>query len=82
MDFFQSLTAARVIFVLGILNFVLIVLILSSCRCVSGSSIGGRLMKQRFYKRFFAKHCYLWYVLCPSVVVHAFFAIMFMGWPG
>ena len=82
MDFFQSLTAARVIFVLGILNFVLIVLILSSCRCVSGSRIGGRLMKQRFYKRCFAKHCYLWYVLCSSVVIHAFFAIMFMGWPG
>ena len=82
MDFFQSLTAARVIFVLGILNFVLIVLIFLSCRCVSGSRIGSRLMKQRSYKRFFAKHCYLWYILCPSVFIHAFFAIMFMGWPG
>ncbi|MFA5375660.1 MAG: hypothetical protein WC455_07915 [Dehalococcoidia bacterium] len=82
MDFFQSLTAARVIFILGILNFVLVVLLLSSCRCILGSRIGGRLMKRRFYKRLSAKHCYLWYILCPSVVVHAFFAIMFMGWPG
>jgi hypothetical protein len=82
MDFFQSVTAARVILALGILNFVLIVLMFSSCRCVLGSRIGGRLMKHRFYKRFTTKHCYLWYILCPSVVVHAFFAIMFMGWPG
>jgi len=82
MDFFHSLAAARIIFALGILNFLLIVLITLSCRCVSGSNIGSRLMRYRFYKRFFAKHCYLWYVLCPSVVVHAFFAVMFMGWPG
>ena len=82
MDFFQSLTAARMIFFLGILNAILIILVLLSCRCVSGSRIGSVLTNRRLYKRFFSKHCYLWYLLCPSVVVHAFLAVMFMGWPG
>jgi hypothetical protein len=82
MDFFQSVTAARVVFFLGILNFVLILLIFFSCRCVSGSKSGSRLMTQRFYKRFFAKHCYLWYIFWLSVTIHAFFAIMYLRWPG
>jgi hypothetical protein len=81
MDF-QSVAAARVIFFLGILNFVLVLLIFLSCRCVAGSKIGSRLMTHRFFKRFFAKHCYLWVAFGLSMVVHAFLAIMYLRWPG
>lgn len=81
MDVFQSVAVARLIFVLGIINFILIVLIFLSCRCVSVSRIGSKLMAHQQYQRFFRKHCYLWYIFWLSVVIHAFFAIMFMGWP-
>ena len=81
MDVFQSVTAARLVFVLGILNFVLMVLIYFSCRCLPGSRIGGKLKKYPLYQRLFGKHCYLWALFWPSVVVHAFFAIMLLRWP-
>jgi hypothetical protein len=82
MDVFQSVTVARLILVLGILNFVLISLVFLSCRCTPGSRIGGKLMEHPHFKRFFGKHCYLWMILWPSVAVHAFLGIMFLGWPG
>ncbi|GEM_PF-445842 len=81
MDVFQSVVVARLILFLGILNFILILLIFLSCRCLPVSRIGGRLMKARWYKRFFGKHCYLWPVLWTSLAIHAFLAVMFMGWP-
>jgi len=81
MDVFQSVAVARLIFVLGILNFILIILISLSCRCFAVSRIGSKLMSHRQYQRFFVKHCYLWYIFWLSVVIHAFLAIMFMGWP-
>jgi len=81
MDFFDSVAVARLILFLGIFNFILILLIFLSCRCLPGSRVGSRLMKIRWYKRFFGNHCYLWTILWPSVGLHAFFAIMFMGWP-
>ena len=81
MDVFHSVAVARLILFLGLLNFVLISLILLSCRCLPGSKIGSRLMKVGWYKRLFGKHCYLWAILWPSVILHAFFAIMFLGWP-
>lgn len=81
VDAFQSVVVARLILFLGISNFVLILLIFLSCRCLPGSRVGARLMKMRWYKRFFGRHCYLWAVLWPSLTVHAFLAIMFLGWP-
>jgi len=82
MDIFHSLTAARLIFILGIVNLVAGLMLFFSCRCLPGSKIGDRLMKYRPYQRFYRYHCYLWKVIWPSVVIHAFLAIMFLGWPG
>jgi hypothetical protein len=82
MDFFQSLAVARTIFILGVFNLVAGLLIFFSCRCLPGSVIGDRLMKYGVYKRYYRFHCYIWWVFWPSVMVHAFFALMFFGWPG
>ena len=82
MDIFHTLAAARLIFILGIVNFVTAFLLLVSCRCLPGSKlIGKALMGNPFYRRFFTLHCYIWPVFWASVVVHAFFAVMFFGWP-
>jgi len=81
MDVFQSVIAARVIPILGIINLVSGGLIFSSCRCIPGSKVAGKLMKYSAYKRFFKYHCYIWWVFWPSVAVHAIFAITFYGIP-
>ena len=81
MDIFQSIISARLIFILGIINLVSILLILSTCRCIPGLKIAGKLMQYPAYKRFFKYHCYIWWVFWPSVIVHAIFAIAFLGIP-
>jgi hypothetical protein len=80
-DMFQSIVVGRTIVILGVLNFVLAASIFLSCRCLPGSRIGRNLMKNRRYKRFFGYHCHLWAIFWPSVAVHAFLAIMYLGWP-
>ena len=78
---FQTVVAARLIFILGIINLVTAVLVLLTCRCVPGLRITGNLMQYATYRRFFKYHCYYWWVFWLSVVVHAIFAIGFMGLP-
>jgi hypothetical protein len=82
MDVFHSLAAARLIFILGVVNLVTGLLVYFSCRCLPGSRIGLRLMRFGPYRSYYRYHCFVWAVFWPSVVVHAFFAIMFYGWPG
>lgn len=76
MDIFHSTIAARLVFVLGIVNLVTGSLLFFSCRCVP-----KRWMTHRRFKQFFSFHCYLWYIFWPSVVVHAIFAISYFGVP-
>lgn len=81
MDFFQSELAARLVFILGIVNLVTGLVIFLSCRCVPGMRFTGQLMKHASYARFFKIHCYLWWIFWPSVVIHAIIAIGFFGTP-
>jgi len=81
MEIFQSIGVAKLIFSLGIINLVAGALIFFSCRCLPGSRLTGGLMKYSAYKRLFSYHCYIWWVLLPSVVVHAILAIAFFGVP-
>lgn len=82
MHILHSLPAGRLIFILGIVNIVAALLVFTTCRCISTSRIGSKLMKYRPYQRFNKFHCYLWPISWPSVVIYAFLAITFFGWPG
>jgi len=77
----STLTAMRVLFSLGIVNLVTGLLVFFSCRCLPGSKWGKNLMKYQWYQRFFKLHCYIWWIFWISVVVHAIFAIIYVGWP-
>jgi len=81
MEIFQSTVVARLIFILGIVNILAVMLIFFSCRCVSSGNLLRKLMKYQAYQRFFGYHCYIWWVLWLSVVIHAILAIGFFGVP-
>ncbi len=81
MNIFQTLIAARLVFVFGIINLVTGALVLLSCRCIPSAKITGNLMKYAIYKRFYSYHCYIWWAFWVSVIVHAIFAITFLGIP-
>jgi hypothetical protein len=74
METFYSV-APRIIFALGVVNLLTGLAIFSSCRCIPGSKIGGRLLQYRWYKSFFKYHCHVWKVFWPSVMIHAALAI-------
>jgi hypothetical protein len=78
---FQGVATARWIFVLGIVNFVCILSLFLTCRCLPMSKLGKNPLKNRFYKAVYKYHCYIWYVLGVSVVVHVFLAIVYLGIP-
>ncbi len=81
MEILHLVAVARTIFILGIINLITALLIFSSCRCIPGSRIGSKLMQHRPFKGFYKYHCYIWRVFWPSVIVHAFLAITYFGWP-
>lgn len=85
MNLFQSITGIRILFILGILNGVLMLLVYFTCRCTPGARIFNRamggLMKHRWYQRIYGLHCYLWPLLWASVIVHAVFAFGSIGFP-
>ena len=82
MAIFQSVIAARIIFILGISNLLLGLLVLFTCRCIPGlKNIGPGLMQNPIYKSLFKYHCYLWWFFWTSVIVHAVFAIGLVGIP-
>lgn len=81
-EFFHSITAVRILFVLGIVNGILGILVFLSCRCIPMSAfVGRRLMKYSIYQRFYKIHCYIWPVLILSVITHSVFGIKFLGNP-
>ncbi|MFC1972233.1 hypothetical protein ACFLVE_02360 [Chloroflexota bacterium] len=51
MDFFQSISAVQIIFILAVINLLSGALILLSCRCIPGLKISGTLMKNRRISR-------------------------------
>jgi hypothetical protein len=82
MNVFDPLLATRLIVVLGIINLLTGALVVFSCRCLPGSKVGSRIMKNKGYQRFYKYHCYIWRVFWPSVMIHAILALIIFGWPG
>jgi hypothetical protein len=81
MDVFQTIAAARVIYALAIVIIVSALLVFFSCRCLPGSRIARTWMQNSKYQRFYKGHCYYWWVLWISLIVHAVFAVGFLGNP-
>ena len=71
----------RLVVILGIVNVVMALSIVLTCRCIPGLKITGNLMQYAAYRRFYKYHCYLWWVFWPSVIVHSILVIVFLGLP-
>ena len=77
----DQVTTLRVIFILGVFQAVVGSLILLSCRCFGGFSLGARFMKNPTFRGFYKYHCWLWWPFWVSVVAHVILAIGLTGWP-
>jgi hypothetical protein len=77
----STVVATRIIYVLGAINVVTGILIFFSCRCLPGSRWGRGLTKFKWYQRFFKLHCLIWWIFWCSVIIHAIFVMVYLGFP-
>jgi hypothetical protein len=78
---FSVIIEARIVFVTAMINLAAIALILFSCRCINTWKLTSVINKHAWFKKFFRWHCYLWFILLPSLVLHAVLAIRLLGVP-
>ena len=75
------LFTTKILMILGISNFLFLLLISSSCRCMGFHALTNKLFQYNWYKKFYSYHCYYWYGLWLSVTLHAVIALSLFGWP-
>ena len=78
---FTTITAARILFLSGLVVLVMALLIMASCRCVPSKGVLGALRRASWFTRLFSRHCILWGVFATALVVHVVFAAGFLGIP-
>ncbi len=73
--------AAKLVYLLGFSNVILLLLIFFSCRCLMGKTLGNYLLKYSWFKKLCALHCYLWWFFFLSVLLHTLIAFDAFGSP-
>lgn len=71
----------RLVFLLGAINIVALLLVFFSCRCLAGNRFVNRMMENGWYRKFYSRHCYYWWLLFVSVVLHVILAFRVFGNP-
>lgn len=77
----NALLGLRVVFALGIVNFLTLSALFLSCRCTGVRKPFSRMLHFKAFARFYKLHCYYWYILFVSVVAHLTIAIKVLGIP-
>ena len=78
---FETIAAARILFLSGLVVLVTSLLIMASCRCVPSKGLLGALRRASWFTRLFSRHCILWMIFAAVLVVHVVFAAGFLGIP-
>jgi hypothetical protein len=71
MSLFASEVVHNIVLVTAIINLVLVIALFFTCRLFPSS-----LLKWTWYKFLYRYHSYIWWVLMPSVIIHAVLAIL------
>ena len=77
----NNLVILRIVFILGIFQGLMALVILLSCRCMTGFPFGAKLMKNTSFRKFFKYHCYFWWPFWVSVAAHIALAAKLVGFP-
>jgi len=77
----STLLAQKTVFILGTTNVLSILLISFTCRCMGFHKLTNRLFKYKWYQKLYSLHCYYWWALFASVIIHATLAVITFGNP-
>lgn len=70
----------KLVFILGIINWLALTALLLSCRCLGQRWLAGAL-KWPPVARFYQFHCYFWFFLWLSVGSHVLLGLFLLGTP-
>ena len=76
MEILLSPLVENLILVTAIINLITVLLVFFTCRFIPGLNLTGPLMRLKWYKPLYKYHVYIWWLLVPSVVIHAVIAIL------
>jgi len=71
----------RLLFLFGVTNLCGIVLVLFSCRCIFSPGFISQMLRYKWYKKYYQRHCFYWWVLIVSAVLHTTLAFWIFGIP-
>ena len=75
------MNAIQIQFIAGITNLIFFLLIAFSCRCLGMHKLTKNLFQNETYMKFYKYHCYFWYALFISILVHVTLAFYLFGIP-
>jgi hypothetical protein len=81
MEFFRTLLAGKIIFILGIISFVSALTLTTSCRWLPASRLFKKASQNKTFMRFYKLHSYVWWIFWPSVITHVIFVVIRLGIP-
>jgi cytochrome b561 len=76
MKFLLSPTIENVILVTALINIVLVLLLFFTCRFIPSVKMTKSLVGKKWFKLLYKYHSYVWWILVPSVLIHAVIALL------
>lgn len=73
--------APWIIIISGIMSVISGLVIFLSCRCIAIWKFSKKLMNNESFKKFFQKHCNIWWIFWALVIVHAIVAWLYFFSP-
>ncbi len=71
----------KILFLAGITNILFLLLTFFSCRCLMGPKITRWLAQQKWFRKFYGWHCFMWWGFFISVIIHTILAFYLFGSP-
>ena len=76
MSFLLSPTIENIILVTALINLISVLLLFFTCRFVPRFKTTRPLIDKNWFKWLYRYHSYVWWLLAPSVLIHAVIAIL------
>lgn len=71
----------QIMFLSGIFGLMFFVLIFCTCVCLGGKRLVQKLATKSWYQKLRSFHCWFWWGLFVSMLVHIALAFYLFGWP-
>jgi hypothetical protein len=66
---------AIIVFVTAIINIIAVLLVLFTCRFAMSLKMSDRYSHRGWYKALYKFHSYIWWIIIPSLFIHASLAL-------